>query len=177
MVQLRVAAASLIVALAVVACASSSSSPSVRPSAIPTSAAPSALPTSAAPSALPSSTPATPSASSAAGQTIGLTEWKVAVASSMKAGPATFTISNNGTTQHELLIFKSELDAAAYPTNAAGDIVEEGAGITLVSDGANIDPAGSQSRTVDLKPGKYLFVCNLPAHFKQGMFTVVTVTP
>lgn len=168
MVQLRVAAASLIVALAVVACASSSSSPSVQPSAIPTSAVPSALP---------SSTPVTPSASSAAGQTIGLSEWKVAVASSMKAGPATFTISNNGTTQHELLIFKSELDAAAYPTDSAGDIKEEGAGITLLSDGDNIDPAGSQSRTVDLKPGKYLFVCNLPAHFKQGMFTVVTVTP
>jgi uncharacterized cupredoxin-like copper-binding protein len=30
---------------------------------------------------------------------------------------------------------------------------------------------------VDLsKPGKYLLVCNLPAHFKQRMFAVVTVS-
>ena len=30
---------------------------------------------------------------------------------------------------------------------------------------------------VDLtKPGKYLLVCNLPAHFKQRMFAVVTLS-
>ena len=43
---------------------------------------------------------------------------------------------------------------------------------TLFSDGENIDPSGSQARTVDLAPGTYLFVCNIPGHFKNGMFTV-----
>jgi uncharacterized cupredoxin-like copper-binding protein len=28
-----------------------------------------------------------------------------------------------------------------------------------------------------LTPGKYLFVCSIPGHFKSGMFMVVTVTP
>ena len=82
-----------------------------------------------------------------------------------------------GTAPHELLVFKSDLDPSAYPTDAAGSIKEEGAGVTLVSDGENIDPAGSQVRIVDLTPGTYLFVCNIPGHFKQGMFTVVTVAP
>jgi uncharacterized cupredoxin-like copper-binding protein len=36
---------------------------------------------------------------------------------------------------------------------------------------------GTQARTIDLTPGKYLFVCNIPGHFKQGMYTVVTVKP
>jgi len=113
----------------------------------------------------------------AANPTIVLSEWKVAVASTLKAGKVTFTITNAGTVPHELLVFKSDLDEAAYPKDSAGDIVEDGPGINLLSDGDNINPGGSQSRTVDLTPGKYLFVCNITGHFKSGMFTVVTVTP
>ena len=74
-------------------------------------------------------------------------------------------------------MFKSDRDASAYPVDKAGDIKEEGAGVELLSDGENIDPGGTQTRTIDLAPGKYLFVCNIPGHFKQGMFTEVTVTP
>lgn len=95
----------------------------------------------------------------------------------MKAGHVTFAITNAGAAPHELLVFSSKLEPAAYPTDSSGTILEEGAGITLVSDGENLDPGGSQPRTVDLTPGKYVFVCNIPGHFKQGMFTVVTVTP
>jgi len=95
----------------------------------------------------------------------------------LKSGTSTFTISNFGTQPHELLMFKSDLAPSAYPTDAAGDIKEEGAGVTLVSDGDNIDPGGSQTRTVDLEPGTYLFVCNIAGHFKEGMFAVVTVAP
>jgi len=108
--------------------------------------------------------------------TISLYEWKVIVGDTLKAGPSTFTISNFGTMPHELLIFKSDLAPAAYPKDKSGDIIEDGPGVNLVSDGENIDPAGAQTRTVDLKPGTYLFVCNIPGHFKQGMFQVVTVT-
>jgi hypothetical protein len=125
----------------------------------------------------PSVSPAAVSASPLGGETITLSEWKVAVASTIKSGTTDFTITNNGVAPHELLVFKSDLDPTAYPTDAAGDIKEEGAGVTLVSDGDNIDPAGSQARSIDLGPGKYLFVCNIPGHFKQGMFTVVNVTP
>ena len=97
-------------------------------------------------------------------------------AGAMHAGKVDLTIVNNGTVQHELLIFKSNRDPAAYPTDPAGDIKEEGAGVDLLSDGENIDPSGSQVRAVDLTPGTYLFVCNIPGHFKNGMFSVVTVT-
>ncbi len=121
---------------------------------------------------------AAPTASPAAANTIVLSEWKVDVPSTMKAGSVTFSISNQGTVQHELLVFKSDLAPAKYPTDAAGDIQEDGAGVNLLSDGDNIDPQGTQSRTVDLTaPGTYLFVCNIPGHFKAGMYTVVTVTP
>jgi uncharacterized cupredoxin-like copper-binding protein len=135
----------------------------------------------AAPSSAPVTSPVASSITSAApseaaANTITLSEWKVDVASMPKAGKTTFKISNAGTIPHELLIFKSDLAASAYPTDPAGDIIEDGAGVALLSDGDNIDPAGSQDRTVDLTPGTYLFVCNIPGHFKDGMFTVVTVT-
>lgn len=109
---------------------------------------------------------------------VSLSEFKVAVPATLPAGSVTFYITNSGAMEHEMLIFKSDLAPAAYPTDANGRIVEDGPGITLVSDGANIAPKGTQTRTVDLSaPGTYLFVCNLPGHFKMGMYTVVTVTP
>jgi len=176
-------------AVALVACSSAAQPPSFtfRP---PASAAPSAAPSlvaapsvSAAPAATPvPSTTVTPSSSGVApspstgGPMIGLAEWTVVAAGAMPAGKVDLTILNNGTIPHELLIFRSNRDPAAYPTDAAGDIKEEGAGVSLISDGDNIDPGGSQTRAVDLTPGKYLFVCNIPGHFKQGMFEVVFVT-
>ncbi|HEY2888413.1 MAG TPA: sulfocyanin-like copper-binding protein [Candidatus Limnocylindrales bacterium] len=122
-------------------------------------------------------TPApTPTVEPTPNTTIDLSEWHVAAASTFKAGTVTFTIKNDGTIQHELLVFKSDLAPAAYPQES-GDIVEDGPGVDLLSDGDNIDPSGSQQRTVQLTPGTYLFVCNIPGHFKAGMYTVVTVTP
>jgi uncharacterized cupredoxin-like copper-binding protein len=153
--HVRISGACLCVGIALSACAASSTS-SVSPS--PTTSAASAQPSTASP-------------------TIVLTEWKVQVASTMKTGKITFTITNAGTIPHELLVFKSDLDPAAYPKDSDGNIIEDGTGITLLSDGDNIDPGASQTRTVDLAtPGRYLFVCNIPSHFKMGMFTVVTVT-
>jgi uncharacterized cupredoxin-like copper-binding protein len=107
-----------------------------------------------------------------------LSEWHVAVPSTIKAGTVNLEAANFGTIQHELLVFKSDLPPSAFPVDKNGHIVEDGPGITLVSDGDNIDPGKTQARTVDLtQPGTYLFVCNIPGHFKAGMFSVVTVTP
>ena len=94
---------------------------------------------------------------------------------SLTPGHRTLEIDNVGKAQHELLVFRSDLDPSRYPLDN-GDINEEGPGISLISDGENIDPGKHQTRAVDLTaPGKYLFVCNIPGHFKAGMFVSVTV--
>ena len=37
-------------------------------------------------------------------------------------------------------------------------------------------PGGqSKSESIDLKPGKYVFVCNIPGHYKDGMAGQLTV--
>ena len=180
MPRVRVAILSLVAIAALAACAGSiSATPgftilpmSARPSA-PATAAPVA--SGAAVSASAVASVAAVSAAPPGAASISLSEWKVVVPSALRSGKTTFTITNAGAAPHELLVFKSDLDPSAYPTDAAGGIKEDGAGIKLVSDGENIDPAGSQTRAIDLPPGKYLFVCNIPGHFKQGMFTAVTV--
>lgn len=176
MQPIRTAIAAFVIVGAVAACSSSGATPSALPTvaAASPSPAPATVP-SPSPGAVASAT-AVPS-SVAANPTISLYEWKVIAPTTLKAGTTTFTISNFGKVPHELLVFKSSLAPAAYPTDAAGDIKEEGAGVTLLSDGDNIDPAGSQVRAINLAPGAYLFVCNIAGHFKQGMFTRVTVTP
>lgn len=106
-----------------------------------------------------------------------LSEWHIAAPSGITAGSVVLEAANFGTIQHELLVFKSDLPPSSYPVDSNGNIVEDGPGITLLSDGDNIDPGSTQTRTADLtQPGSYLFVCNIPGHFKAGMFSPLTVT-
>jgi uncharacterized cupredoxin-like copper-binding protein len=158
----------------------SSAAPTVETSAASTpgtSLAPSSEP-STAPSEGPSSAPSTaPIGVPPAGTAVYLSEWSVGLPTSMLAGQVNLAITNIGTIQHELLVFKTDLAPSAVPVDKNGNIVEDGPGISLVSHGDKIDPGKTQTRTVDLtKPGTYLFVCNLPGHFKTGMFRAVTVT-
>ncbi len=123
-----------------------------------------------------STSASSPTAAQTGAPTVSLTEWKLEVPATFPASMTTFQITNTGAVQHELLVFKSDLSASQYPVDADGAIQEDGAGITKISDGDNLDPGKPQSRAIDLsKPGKYLFVCNLPSHFKQGMFVEVTI--
>lgn len=157
------------VALVAAACGTNTKASEMTyvPTVIPT-AAPTVGPT-AAPTVTPATTADVP---------VSLSEWKVTMPATLKPGVVNFAVTNDGTMEHEMLVFKSDLAPADYPKDANGDIVEDGAGVSLISDAENIAPKGTQPRTVDLStPGTYLFVCNIPGHFKAGMSAVVTVTP
>lgn len=117
-----------------------------------------------------------PAVAAATNVNVILTEFKVASAeTTIPAGQVTLHITNNGAIQHELLVFKSNLAPSQYPM-ADGGIAEDDPSIAKVSDGDNIDPGATQTRTVDLStPGTYLFVCNIPGHFMAGMWQQITV--
>jgi uncharacterized cupredoxin-like copper-binding protein len=119
--------------------------------------------------------PAAPVAPATGPVTVSLSEFKVSMPATIAAGQVTLNIRNDGTVAHELLVFKSPLQASQYP-KVNGGIDEEGPGITKDSDGDNLDPGTTQTRTVDLSaPGTYVFVCNLPGHFAADMYTTVVV--
>ena len=101
------------------ACAAAGTSPTVPPATSSPAAAPqgaSAVPTSSeapsvslAPSVAPAASP------SAVANTITLSEWKVALPATMKAGIITFTIDNAGAAEHELIAFRSNLAPLGFP--------------------------------------------------------------
>ena len=102
-----------------------------------------------------------------------LNEWNVHTPTHLVAGKYTYTITNTGSMEHEMLVMKTDLAPTALPMKG-GDIDEDA--LPPLSDGPNIPAGRSQTRSIDLsKSGTYLFVCNLPGHFAQGMYTYVTV--
>ena len=117
-----------------------------------------------------------PTAATADATKITLADLSVTMKTTFKPGTYTFTIKNDGALTHELLVFRSNLTPDKFPTEASGDMAEDGPGIEKVSDGDNLDPGQSQTRTVDLsQPGTYVFACNLPGHFAGHMYAQVTV--
>ena len=45
----------------------------------------------------------------------------------------------------------------------------------MVDEVENLVPDGRSTLTVDLSPGTYLVICNLPGHYARGMSAVLTV--
>jgi plastocyanin len=70
----------------------------------------------------------------------------------IKAGSITFNVKNVGTLPHNLAI--KELNKATE----------------------NIDAGKSATLTVDLQPGTYTVICEIPGHEQLGMHVTITVT-
>jgi uncharacterized cupredoxin-like copper-binding protein len=104
------------------------------------------------------------------------TEFKIDTPTVVKAGSYSYVLYNAGSLVHEVLVFRPSLARDALPVDADGNLSEDAPGMNKISDGDNINPGQTQTRTIDLtEPGTYLFVCNLPGHYKNGMYTWVTV--
>ena len=100
--------------------------------------------------------------------------------SSAKAGEVTFNVENNGPSVHEFVVFKTDLAQDALPTkqdeNGIEIVDEEGQGVEHIDEIEDIAVGSSQDLKVNLAAGKYVLICNLPAHYTQGMHTAFTVT-
>ena len=73
-------------------------------------------------------------------------------------------------------IFQTDLAEDALPTNEDGDVDEEGEGVTLIDEIEDIEAGSTESLTVTLDAGSYVFICNLPGHYAQGMHTSFTAS-
>jgi len=97
-----------------------------------------------------------------------------------KAGPATIEAPNEGKMEHELVLFKSEMDPAKLPTDANGEVdeekLDESSEAEEIGEIADVEPGDTKSEEFDLTPGKYVMFCNLPGHYAQGMYGTLTVT-
>jgi uncharacterized cupredoxin-like copper-binding protein len=129
-----------------------------------------------------SSAPAVASspAAAAGGVDVTLEQWAITPsATTVAAGSVTFTVTNAGTIPHEFVVLQTDTPAGKFPiTSFEGEsqrFDEDTAG-TNVGETGDMEAAAVKTLTIDLAPGHYAFVCNLPAHYGQGMHTDFTVT-
>ncbi len=101
------------------------------------------------------------------------------------AGETTFVIDNVGSMHHEMAIFKTDLPADKLPLTDDGKVDEEKAGLLAEAvynkplrgdEDHRIRDGRGVNYTINLKPGKYVLLCNLTGHYKAGQFIAFTVT-
>jgi uncharacterized cupredoxin-like copper-binding protein len=105
---------------------------------------------------------------------------------SIATGNITFVVRNVGTIDHEMLVLRTDVAADKLPITDAGDPpVPVAAGADKVSEdssvgetgGENLKPDEKRSFTIkNLKPGRYVLVCNIADHYAMGMRAAFIVT-
>ena len=96
---------------------------------------------------------------------------------SVPAGKITFDVANDSKDIiHEMMVSPVPAGMAELPYIADENRVDEEAAGHL-GEVSELDPGKAGSLTVDLTPGSYIVYCNIPGHFVDGMWTMLTVTP
>ena len=96
---------------------------------------------------------------------------------SVPAGDVTFTVKNEGTIDHEVVVLKTDTAYDALPVGKPeADKVDESTNIGETGDPA-LKPGETRSFTVkNMTAGKYVLVCNIAKHYAMGMRAPFTVT-
>jgi uncharacterized cupredoxin-like copper-binding protein len=94
---------------------------------------------------------------------------------SAPAGPVDFVTKYIGPSPHEFLVVKTDFPVDKLPLKG-GRLDEKAKGIEVIDEIEVKDLPNGANKTlrVNLRPGKYLLVCNIPSHFRAGMLTPFT---
>jgi len=91
------------------------------------------------------------------------------------AGKVTFKVLNVSTdTIHEMVVSKLSGPDGTLPFNADINRVDEDAAGSL-GEVSELDPGASGELTINMEPGTYALYCNIPGHYADGMWDVITV--
>ena len=101
---------------------------------------------------------------------VSLKEFKVNPnAAQAAAGKVTFKVHNAGTVTHEFVVLKTNTPANAL---LKGDRADESGNVGETGD---LKAGASKTLSLNLPPGHYALICNLPGHYKAGQHTDFTV--
>jgi uncharacterized cupredoxin-like copper-binding protein len=102
-----------------------------------------------------------------------LTDYKITVnVPSVKAGKIKIGVRNLAAMEHSFQVLKTDLPADKIPIDSASAKAREDGKVGEI---ASIPAGKSASVTIDLVPGKYVFICNIASHYQLGMHTGFTV--
>lgn len=104
-----------------------------------------------------------------------LSDYKIVVnVPSVKAGKIKIGVRNLAAMEHSFQVLKTDLAPDKLPTDLASAKAKEDGKVGEV---ASIPAGKSASVTIDLTPGRYVFICNVAGHYQLGMHTAFTVEP
>lgn len=90
----------------------------------------------------------------------------------VRSGEVAFVARNVGSTPHELVVIRTDLAADKLPVDQQTQKASEQGRV----DGTNeIAPGKSLNLRVQLPPGHYVVICNVPTHYQLGMRADLTV--
>ncbi len=94
-----------------------------------------------------------------------------------------FRVANTGSLVHELVVLplRDGQSVGSRPVSTDGRVDEtssqaEASHSCAAGAGDGINPGTLSWVSVNLSPGNYELVCNLPDHYAAGMYTSLTVT-
>jgi uncharacterized cupredoxin-like copper-binding protein len=94
----------------------------------------------------------------------------------VKAGKIEFQATNfSHTFQHEMIVVSVDDPTKPLPLEASVSKADENQ-FTSMGEVSELPAGKSGSLSVELKPGKYLLICNVPGHLMAGMSVPFTVT-
>jgi len=104
-----------------------------------------------------------------------LADYKITVnVPSVKAGAIKIGVRNLGAMEHSFQVLKTDIPPDKLPVDGASAKAKEDGKVGEI---ASIPAGKSSAVTLDLAPGKYVFICNIASHYQLGMHADFTVDP
>jgi uncharacterized cupredoxin-like copper-binding protein len=88
-----------------------------------------------------------------------------------KAGRLKVTLVNKGAVVHEFVVLRDGAAPGSLKPASNGRVSEKAS----VGEVSETDPGKTRTATLDLKPGRYIYVCNIPTHYMAGMYGELVV--
>jgi uncharacterized cupredoxin-like copper-binding protein len=111
-------------------------------------------------------------ASAVATVDVKLSEYAVALSTpSVRAGKVTFVVKNVGKFAHQFVVLKTTRAPDNLPR--IGVLAAERGRVGSIETFA---PGKTRRLTLTLKPGKYVLICNVTFHYRNGQYASFTVT-
>jgi uncharacterized cupredoxin-like copper-binding protein len=113
------------------------------------------------------------------GLTVTLRDFSVTLSqTTAAAGTVSFDVTNAGPSAHQFWVYRTDLPAGTLPVEfSLGRVSESGSGYQVQAWFIDeLQPGGSKTLDeLDLEAGRYEVMCNIPAHYREGMFATLTV--
>ena len=96
-------------------------------------------------------------------------------------GPVSFVVTNRGRKTHEFVVLRPRRPpptSRSSRSKGGHRIDEDAKGVVNVGETGDMEAGGTTMMlSIDMKPGHYAVVCNLPGHYAMGMHQDFSATP